>query len=425
MSTNFTGVTFAQQHVKPADDAIIRRAILTDGILTGCDLGYSGPTLTMGMGHLMICGRQILHPVSQNWAVTGKTSGFARLLLTIDLTRTSSSEEFDQVVDSIEYASAVDEFPSLTLDDINSTGTKYQMVVCTVSLSSDGITGIVSKAEASSPSLGDKSVLLVYAPAGSKVTCAKGNVVKQAVENNGLWRFNSLENGDWTVTGTLNDKKATVIKSIPEFGVYRETLQYSMIPEFTFDGAYDLVDDDNIPIQNTQNWEKNWNLILKESGNFYISNMRSLVEVDIFGVGGSGGTYRTFSGIGRRRGHGGSVASYYNERIERNTPYPIMIGAAAPNNEVPGGDTSGFGHTWKGGATQAWDSVLPYDPGVTAFDGTSPFSTLYGGNMNEPTGNPAPANTGKGGSDITTTSSKEYSDGSEGVIIIRNARGVT
>lgn len=423
MSTNFTGVTFAQQHVKPADDAIIRRAILTDGILTGCDLGYSGPTLTMGMGHLMICGRQILHPVSQNWAVTGKTSGFARLLLTIDLSRTSSSDEFDQVVDTIEYADAVGDFPSLTLEDINNTGTRYQMVVCTVSLSSDGITGIVSKAEASSPSLGDKSVLLVYAPAGSKVTCAKGNVVKQAVENNGLWRFNSLENGDWTVTGTLNDKKATVIKSIPEFGVYRETLQYSMIPDFTFDGAYDLVDDNNNPIYNTENWEGNWNLILKESGTFHISNMRSLDKVDIFGVGGAGGTYRSpITAVGRRRGYGGSVASYYNVKIDRNKPYPIAIGAASTTHEVPGGDTSGFGYVWEGGPVQPYNVEVSYYPGFKAFDGTAPFDTLYGGNMEKPTGD-APPNTGKGGCDESTTAYEYYYDGSEGVIIIRNARG--
>lgn len=423
MSTNFTGVTFAHQHVAPADDAIIRRSILTDGILSGCKLGYSGSTLTMAAGHLMICGRQILHSVSQNWAVTEASSGFARLLLTIDLSRTSTSDEFDQVVDTIEYADAVGNFPSLTMEDINNTGTRYQMVVCTVSLGRDGITGIVSQAEASTPSLGDKSVLLVYAPTGSKVTCAKGNIIKQAVENNGLWRFNSLENGDWTITGTLDKKKATITKSIPEFGVYRETIEYSMIPDFTFDGAYDLVDDDNNPIYSTKNWEGNWNLILKESGTFYISNMRSLDRVDIFGVGGAGGTYRSVhGGLGWRRGFGGAVASHYNAKIERNKSYPIAIGAASTSNEIPGGDTSGFGYVWKGGSVQEWDAKLPYDPGVTAFDGTSPFNRLYGGNMEEANGD-APPNTGKGGCDESTTAYKYYYDGSEGVIIIRNARG--
>lgn len=64
MSANFTGVTFPNQKVTPANDAVIRRAIFDDGILTGCDLSYSGSTLTMTAGQLMICGRQIIHPSS-------------------------------------------------------------------------------------------------------------------------------------------------------------------------------------------------------------------------------------------------------------------------------------------------------------------------------------------------------------------------
>ena len=145
--SNFTGVTFAEQTVTPSDDAIVRRAILPDGILSGCELSYSGSTLTMAAGHLMACGRQIRHPSAQNWAVVDATSGYARLLLTIDLTRTATEEAFDQVVDSIEYASAEDGFVDLEQADINRSGTRYQVAVCVVSLGTGGITGIVSKLE--------------------------------------------------------------------------------------------------------------------------------------------------------------------------------------------------------------------------------------------------------------------------------------
>lgn len=149
MSTNFTGVTFAQQKVLPSDDAIIRRAILPDGVLYGCDMSYSGSTLTMAAGQLLVCGRQIRHPSSQNWAVVDATSGFARLLLTVDMTLTSTKEVFEQVVDSIEYASAEDGFPDLEQTDINVSGSRYQIVVCVVSLGAGGITGIVSQLEKS------------------------------------------------------------------------------------------------------------------------------------------------------------------------------------------------------------------------------------------------------------------------------------
>ena len=145
MSGKFTGVTFAKQKVTPSDDAIIRRAILPDGILTGCELSYSGSTLTMAAGHLMICGRQIRMPSVQNWAIVDSTSGFARLVLTIDLTRTATKETFDQVVDLIEYASAEDGFVALDQTDINLSGTRYQIAVCVVSLGTGGITGIVSQ----------------------------------------------------------------------------------------------------------------------------------------------------------------------------------------------------------------------------------------------------------------------------------------
>ena len=143
--SNFTGVTFAQQKVLPSDDAIIRRSLLSDGFLYGCELSYSGSTLTMAAGQLLACGRQFRHPSSQNWAVVDATSGFARLVLTVDLTKTSTKEAFEQIIDSIEYASSEDGFPELEQTDINTSGTRYQVVACVVSLGTGGITGIVSQ----------------------------------------------------------------------------------------------------------------------------------------------------------------------------------------------------------------------------------------------------------------------------------------
>ena len=145
MSTDFSGVTFQQQKISPSDDGLIRRKLLADGILYGCDMSYSGTTLTMAAGQLMICGRQIRHPAAQNWAVVDATSGYARLVLTIDLTRTSTKDTFDQVLDTIEYASSLDGFTALKTSDINISGTRYQVVLCVVSLGTGGITGITDK----------------------------------------------------------------------------------------------------------------------------------------------------------------------------------------------------------------------------------------------------------------------------------------
>lgn len=145
MSELFTGITFPQQKVTPSDDAAIRRAALADSILSGCALSYAGSTLTMGSGLLLACGRQFRHTAVQNWAVTSATSGYARLVLTIDTSRASTKESFDQINDSIEYASSLDGFLQLQQDDINVSGTVYQMVVCVVSLGAGGITGIIHR----------------------------------------------------------------------------------------------------------------------------------------------------------------------------------------------------------------------------------------------------------------------------------------
>lgn len=200
MSANFTGVTFPYQKVTPANDAVIRRAIFDDGILTGCDLSYSGSTLTMTAGQLMICGRQIIHPSSQNWAVTGATSGYARLVLTIDVTRTSTKDTFDQVVDEIQYATDANGFADLTTADINATGTRYQVAVCVVSLGPGGITGIASKLDVTEGG-GAGGNLKVIALAGVAVTVTKGSKVKQKVADAaGVAMFTGLEPGTWTVT---------------------------------------------------------------------------------------------------------------------------------------------------------------------------------------------------------------------------------
>ena len=150
MSEYFSGITFPQQKVTPSDDASIRRSILADGILSGCEISYIGSTLTFGAGLLIGCGRQFRHTTVQNFAVTGATSGFARLVVTIDTTRTSTKNNFNQIDAAIEYAAVLDGFTQLRQDDINESGTVYQMQICVIALSSGGISSIVSVLNAAS-----------------------------------------------------------------------------------------------------------------------------------------------------------------------------------------------------------------------------------------------------------------------------------
>lgn len=206
MSANFTGVTFPNQKVTPANDAVVRRAVLADGILTGCDFSYSGSTLTMTAGQLIVCGRQIIHPSSQNWAIAGATSGVARLLLTIDVTRTSTKDTFDQVLDQIQYATDVNGFPELEQSDINASGTRYQVAACVVSLGPGGITGIINKLDEAEGG-GAGGVLTVKATPGMLVTVSKDDKTKtKSADADGEATFRGLKRGEWNVTIREGDK---------------------------------------------------------------------------------------------------------------------------------------------------------------------------------------------------------------------------
>lgn len=144
MSEYFSGITFPWQKVTSSDDASIRRAVLSDGVLSGCEISHIGPTLTMNAGLLLACGRQFRHTAAQNFSVTGATSGYARLVITIDTSKASTKDTFDQIDTAIEYATAEDGFTQLRQDDINASGTVYQMQICVLSLGIGGISGIVS-----------------------------------------------------------------------------------------------------------------------------------------------------------------------------------------------------------------------------------------------------------------------------------------
>ena len=194
MSEYFQGVTFANQNVSPVDDAILRRRLLSDGVLTGCDLTYAGYTLTMAAGYLIACGRQIRRPTAQNWAISDATSGYARVLMTIDLTRTATEEAFDQVNTAIEYATAEDGFPALIQDDINATGSQYQVALAVVSLGTGGITGIVSKLELAASSGGGDG--------GLNFAIVGGTTQPENPQENTIWVNTDTDITGWAFSST-------------------------------------------------------------------------------------------------------------------------------------------------------------------------------------------------------------------------------
>lgn len=366
MSANFTGVTFPNQKVTPANDAVIRRAIFDDGILTGCDLSYSGSTLTMTAGQLMICGRQIIHPSSQNWAVTEATSGYARLVLTIDVTRTSTKDTFDQVVDEIQYATDANGFADLTTADINATGTRYQVAVCVVSLGPGGITGIASKLDVTEGG-GAGGVLTVTVSPGELVTVSNSDKSQAKAANaSGMAVFKGLKAGPWTVAVTRNGKPTA--KTVIVVTDYSVSIPLSTIPEFTYTGDYEIVNDSDEPITIS---EGNWKIRFLTSGTLTFTNLNGAeggIDVFLVGGGGNGETIR-----GARGGGGGYTKTVKGVSIAIATPYTVTIGASSGTSSAFGASANGASgaNGGSGGGGGGSSSGTPGNGGSNGGNGTA------------------------------------------------------
>ncbi len=140
---SLTGITFANQKITPSDDGRLYTSLIYDGILSGCAITSAAATLSIAAGSMIVGGREIKTD-GETLSITGATSGFARVIVDIDLTRAATKTSFEQAQISVQYAASVAAFPALEQSDINTAGTHYQAAFCIVSLGAAGITGIVS-----------------------------------------------------------------------------------------------------------------------------------------------------------------------------------------------------------------------------------------------------------------------------------------
>lgn len=122
MSIYLPGATFPSQRVTPSDDGAVFAACVADG-LYGSTITLSGTSLLLSAGKIIACGRVIRIPSQQLITMT-ESSGNARLVLTIDKSKSAA----EQIALDVQYGN--DTLASLTQQDINGSGTKYQMALC-------------------------------------------------------------------------------------------------------------------------------------------------------------------------------------------------------------------------------------------------------------------------------------------------------
>ncbi len=144
--SNIHGINFDNQTVTAKDHGRLFQCLVTDGIMSGCGVSFSGTSLTISPGYFIAAGRQMKLTSNTTVTVDGGTSGYARVLLKLDFTQVATADTFEQADFVVEYASSEAAFSSLTQEDINGTGTQYEFVFCTMTLGSAGIASIISTA---------------------------------------------------------------------------------------------------------------------------------------------------------------------------------------------------------------------------------------------------------------------------------------
>ena len=142
----FQGITFDGQNVTPKDDGALYGAHYGDGILDGCTMTISGDDLVIASGHFIAGGRvcQVDGATSVDLSGRTLTTGYIQVIMNYDLTQNEGSQWYTSFVES-----ATTTFPALTTDDINGTGTLYQLELAVIQISGGNLTSIYSQLDGS------------------------------------------------------------------------------------------------------------------------------------------------------------------------------------------------------------------------------------------------------------------------------------
>lgn len=133
------GVNFDEQEFSPSSDCAIWRSCISDGRLQGMDITSNASGIHVAAGWLMAGGKELQLPAAITIPASGNTSGFDRVVVNVDLTKTSTEKTFAQAWLSLEHAATQDGFPALTQEDLAGSGNLYQMVLCVCTLDASGV----------------------------------------------------------------------------------------------------------------------------------------------------------------------------------------------------------------------------------------------------------------------------------------------
>lgn len=194
-------------------------------------------------------------------------------------------------------------------------------------------------------------------PAGSTCAIANGDTRLVAPTTSGSYTFTVTKAGTWVVSCTDGTNTASGSVSITASGQRKSvSLSYNKIPAFTYTGEYKIVNDSGTEISETAT--NNWNIRLLTSGTLTFTDLRGTSAIDLFLVGGGGGSnsktvstdYGTVHSGG---GGGGYTKTQKSVRVSANSAISVSIGAGGGAGSSGGTTTvkvNGSSYSASGGA---------------------------------------------------------------------------
>lgn len=214
---------------------------------------------------------------------------------------------------------------------------------------------------------GTGGTLTVTAPANVTVAVSKdGKSKTKNSGTSGVVVFKGLASGTWTVTITGDDKTAQ--KNVVITTDYSTAISFNTIPEFTYTGDYEIVNDSDEPITIS---EGNWKIRFLTSGTLTFTNLNGAeggIDVFLVGGGGNGETIR-----GARGGGGGYTKTVKGVSIAIATPYTVTIGASSGTSSAFGASANGASgaNGGSGGGGGGSSSGTPGNGGSNGGNGTA------------------------------------------------------
>lgn len=175
------------------------------------------------------------------------------------------------------------------------------------------------------------ATIAVTWPSGSTCTAKCGSTTLTAPNTSGSYTFTVHTAGSWVVSCSGGGNSASATVSITTSGQSESvTLAYTKIPAFTYTGQYKIVDDSGNEITSTTT--NNWNIRLLTSGTLTFTDLRGTSSIDVFLVGGGGGSPSKTTPTDYGTVHSGGAGGGYTKTLKSvsvsaNAAIDVSIGA--------------------------------------------------------------------------------------------------